>query len=79
MCGQATGVEFPPRTENTAAIFTPQTHPVPYQPATSIYENMALESSLQSDVSAFRLHAFDLSISYANNNNFICFNLYALL
>ncbi|XP_064965188.1 TOM1-like protein 3 isoform X6 [Musa acuminata AAA Group] len=51
---RATGVEFPPRTENTAAIFTPQTHPVPYQPATSIYENMALESSLQSDVSAFR-------------------------
>nr|XP_009401116.2 PREDICTED: target of Myb protein 1-like isoform X1 [Musa acuminata subsp. malaccensis] len=52
---RATGVEFPPRTENTAAIFTPQTHPVPHQPATSVYENMALESSLQSDVSAFSL------------------------
>lgn len=73
------GVEFPPRTENTAAIFTPQTHPLPHQPATSAYENMALESSLQSDVSAFRLHAFDLSITYANNDNFIFFKLYALL
>ncbi|XP_065008912.1 TOM1-like protein 3 isoform X2 [Musa acuminata AAA Group] len=51
---RAMGVEFPPRTENTAAIFT-QTHPVPHQPATSVYENMALESSLQSDVSAFSL------------------------
>ncbi|RWV85801.1 hypothetical protein GW17_00052378, partial [Ensete ventricosum] len=50
------GVEFPPRTENTAAIFTPpQTHPLAYQPATSASENMALESSVQSDVSAFSL------------------------
>ncbi|URE01664.1 VHS and GAT domain containing protein [Musa troglodytarum] len=53
---RAMGVEFPPHTENTAAIFTPpQTHPLAYQPATSAYENMAIESSLQSDVSAFSL------------------------
>ncbi|RZR85945.1 hypothetical protein BHM03_00013024, partial [Ensete ventricosum] len=53
---QAVGVEFPPRTENTVPLFTPpQTHPIAYQPATSVYDDAALEASLQSDVSALRL------------------------
>ncbi|CAL9191538.1 TOM1-like protein 4 [Musa acuminata AAA Group] len=53
---RAAGVEFPPRTENTVPLFTPpQTHPIEYQPATSAYEDAALEASLQSDVSALSL------------------------
>ncbi|WOL12700.1 hypothetical protein Cni_G21467 [Canna indica] len=53
---RAARVEFPPRTENTAPLFTPpQTHPIAYPPATSAYENAALEAPLQPDVSAMSL------------------------
>ncbi|XP_038977244.1 TOM1-like protein 3 [Phoenix dactylifera] len=55
---RAYGVEFPPRTENSAPLFTPpQTRPVTYQPAASAYEDAAIQASLQSDDGpAFSLH-----------------------
>ncbi|XP_020246235.1 target of Myb protein 1-like [Asparagus officinalis] len=53
---RATGVEFPPRTENSAPLFTPpQTHPVVPQSVASPYEDVPLEASLQIDASALSL------------------------
>ncbi|KAI0494392.1 hypothetical protein KFK09_024526 [Dendrobium nobile] len=49
---RAAGVEFPPRTESTAPLFTPpQTHPIEPHPVEATYD-AALQASLQSDVSA---------------------------
>ncbi|RRT58099.1 hypothetical protein B296_00008497, partial [Ensete ventricosum] len=70
---QAAGVEFPPRTENTVPLFTPpQTHPIAYQPATSVYDDAALEASLQSDVSALRLLLQIFLIHYLNQGIQYC-------
>ncbi|CAN4075703.1 unnamed protein product [Withania somnifera] len=47
---KAAGVEFPPREENSVPLFTPpQTHPIVHMP--SVYEEAAVEASLESDPS----------------------------
>lgn len=52
---RAAGIEFPPRTESSAPLFTPpQTHPIVLEPIDTTYDS-ALQASLQSDVSALSL------------------------
>ncbi|CAK9326098.1 unnamed protein product [Citrullus colocynthis] len=49
------GVEFPPREENSVPFFTPpQTQPIVNQPA-AIYEDAAIQASLESDASGLSL------------------------
>ncbi|CAK9187070.1 unnamed protein product [Ilex paraguariensis] len=46
-------VEFPPREENSVPLFTPpQTHPLVHPP--SVYEEAAVQASLESDASGLR-------------------------
>ncbi|XP_020253102.1 TOM1-like protein 2 [Asparagus officinalis] len=51
---RAAKVEFPPRREHSAPLFTPpQSHPIVPQSVDLSYEDAALEASLQSDASVF--------------------------
>ncbi|XP_047340788.1 TOM1-like protein 4 [Impatiens glandulifera] len=57
---RATGVEFPPREENTVPIFTPpQTQPISHPPPAayphSSYEEAAVQASLQTDIAGMSL------------------------
>lgn len=55
---RAAGVEFPPREDNSVAIFTPQTQPTSFPSAAyphSEYEEAAVEASLNSDAAAAEL------------------------
>lgn len=63
---RAAGIEFPPRTESSAPLFTPpQTHPIVLPPIDTTYDSV-VQASLQSNVSAMSLEEIQNARSIAD-------------